>query len=69
MEVPTSVWGLLWALPISLSIAVIYKAVKLESLETRFFIREVILLFATIIGFLILAAVCLLIIAKLTIMK
>lgn len=53
LHVPTSPLGLLWSLPICLSIAAVYKAIKLETFDWHTFIRETILLFVTIIGFLI----------------
>ncbi|MBN1436085.1 MAG: hypothetical protein JW936_03330 [Sedimentisphaerales bacterium] len=67
MNIPTNAASLLWALPICIGIAVVYKAVKLEDnqLSLKPFIVETALLVATIIGFLILVAVVLLIIASL----
>ncbi|MBN2211351.1 MAG: hypothetical protein JW709_08145 [Sedimentisphaerales bacterium] len=65
LEVSTTPAGLLWALPISFCIALVYKAIKLDEFRLRLFVREVILLFATIIGFLILVAVIMAIIAHL----
>ena len=67
MDVPTNAASLLWALPICVGIAVVYKAVKLDDSQLAFkpFIIETALLVATIIGFLILVAVSLLIIAML----
>ena len=61
---PTHFFTQLWVLPICLSIALVYKATKLDTLKPRLFIREVFLLFLTIVGFLILVAVCLYIIAQ-----
>ena len=52
LYVPTSALSLLWALPICLSIAVVYKAIKMETIRPKIFVREVLLLFVTIIGFL-----------------
>jgi len=63
LEIPTTPVSLLWALPISLSIAVVYKALKLPEFRTRLFLREVALLFATIVGFLALVAAGLAVIA------
>ena len=62
INVPTSPVGMLWALPISLMIAVVYKAVKLETFTPAKYAREVALLFATIVGFLAAAAVGLILI-------
>ena len=60
LYVPTNALSLLWALPICLSIAVVYKAIKLETIRPWIFVREVLLLFVTIIGFLSMVAVGLL---------
>lgn len=60
LDVPTRPVSLLWALPISLAIAVVYKAIKLEDLGTKVFLREVTLLFVTIVGFLVVVALALL---------
>lgn len=60
LDIPTNVSSLLLALPICLSIAVVYKAIKLEEFTAKLYIREVLLLFVTIIGFLIIAALVLL---------
>lgn len=59
LRIGTDVLGLFWALPICLSIAAVYKAIKLERFTPASFIREVALLFATIIGFLIFVGVLL----------
>ncbi len=64
LAVPTTPASLLWSLPVSLGIAVVYKAVKLETFTWKIFSREVAFLFFTIIGVLILTAVCLLVLAK-----
>ena len=56
LEVPTRATGLLWALPICVSIAMVYKALRLETFKGRLFIREVLVLSATIGGFLALVA-------------
>ncbi|MCK5270503.1 MAG: hypothetical protein KAJ46_06950 [Sedimentisphaerales bacterium] len=60
LYVPTNTLSLLWALPICLSIAVVYKAIKMETMRPKIFVREVLLLFVTIIGFLSVVAVGLL---------
>lgn len=63
LRIGTDVIGLFWALPICLSIAAVYKAIKLEHFTPASFIREVTLLFATIIGFLIFVSILLWIIS------
>lgn len=65
LEIPTRAISLLWALPICLTIALVYKALKLETFRFSTFLREVVLLFLTIIGFLVLVAIVLVIIAYL----
>lgn len=60
LSVPTNVWSQLWAIPICLCIAVVYKAVKLDEIKLKPFVREVSLLFVTIIAFLIMVALVLL---------
>jgi len=62
---PTHIITQLWILPICLSIALVYKAIKLEDFQPALFVREVILLFATIVGFLILVAIVLYLISRL----
>lgn len=65
MSIPTTPASLLWSLPVSLGIAVVYKAVKLEEFGWKLFCKEVSLLFLTIIGVLILTAIGLLVLARL----
>ena len=65
LDVPTRAISLFWALPICLSISLIYKAVKLDSFKPALYFREVLFLFATIIGFLIAVAVILLLLSQL----
>ena len=60
LHVPTKAVSLLWAIPICLSFATVYKAIKIDKIEAAHFVREVTFLFLTIIGFLILGAVGLL---------
>jgi len=60
MELPVTAGSLLWTLPICLSISLVYKAVKLEKFTVRLFVREALLLFITIVGFLIFVSLILL---------
>jgi hypothetical protein len=60
LDVPTSAVSLLWALPICLGIAVIYKTLKLEPIRPALWLREVSLLFITIVFFMALVAAALL---------
>ena len=64
MRVPTDVVSLLWALPICLSIALVYKAIKIETFTPALLVREVAFLFVTIIGFLLVVAIGLLAVAR-----
>ena len=65
VHLPTNVTSLLWALPLCLCIALVYKAIKMDKFTLHLFFKEVTLLFATLIGFLLLAALVLLAIAHL----
>ncbi len=53
IEVPVNAGALLWILPICLSISLVYKAVKIEKFTMQLFVREALLLFITMVGFLI----------------
>jgi hypothetical protein len=64
LHVPTRAVSLLWVVPICLSIALVYKAIKLDDLKWGYYLREVGLLFCTLIGFLAVAGVCLLAVLK-----
>ena len=58
--VPTEPVSLLWAIPVCLGIALVYKAIKLENVDPPAYAREVAQLFITIVGFLIVVSLCLL---------
>lgn len=62
MDLPTAAWTFIWVLPISISIAVVYKAVRVEPFETKLFVREVFLSMISLLGFLLAAAVILLVV-------
>ena len=64
---PTNPQSLLWLLPLTASLAVVYKATKLPKITLKNFIREVITLTASIVVFLVITAVVLHIIAWLII--
>ena len=55
----TSPLLLLWLLPIVMSVALIYKAAKLEKIPVAGFIKETLSLFGSIIGFIVLSAAAL----------
>ena len=58
--VPTEPVSLLWAIPVCLGIALVYKAIRLENIDPPVYAREVAQLFVTIVGFLIVVSLCLL---------
>ena len=58
--VPTEPVSLLWAIPVCLGISLVYKAIRLENIDPPVYTREVAQLFVTIVGFLIVVALCLL---------
>ena len=64
ISIPTTPASLLWAVPVSLGIAAVYKAIKLEKFTWPMFAREVTLLVATIIGALIATGIGLALLAK-----
>jgi hypothetical protein len=51
--------SMLWLLPLVAAIAVIYKATKLPVIKAGNFIRESVILFASIIAFIVIAALTL----------
>jgi hypothetical protein len=51
--------SMLWILPLTASIAIVYKATKVNSVNTRAFVKETALLFGSIAVFMALAAVIL----------
>ena len=65
--VPTEPVSLLWAFPVCLGIALVYKAIRLENMAPQVYAREVAQLFVTIVGFLIVVSLCLLAIVFLAI--
>lgn len=52
--------SMLWLLPLALSVAVVYKATKVREVRAVSFIRESVVLFASIIVFMLVTAVALL---------
>lgn len=56
-------FSVLWALPLIASIAIVYKATKVFSIRPKAFARETAGLFASIVGFLLVAAIILCVIA------
>jgi hypothetical protein len=50
-SIGTTPESLLWLLPLSLAVAIIYKVTKLENIELAEFTKEVVVLFASIVVF------------------
>ena len=51
LQIETNPLSLLWLLPITMAIAVVYKAIKLPTIKTADFLKETLLLFASIAVF------------------
>ncbi len=64
IHIPVTAVSLLWALPICLAIATVYKAVNIESFTPKEYIKEVIILFIFIITTMALIAGGLLVLMK-----
>ena len=58
-QIGTTPQSLLWLLPLTASIAVVYKAMKLPTITTGSFIKETAVLFSSIVVFIITTAVVL----------
>ncbi len=63
IEIGTSPQSVLWLLPLTAAIAVIYKTTKLSTITAKYFLKETIALFASIIVFIVTTALVLYIIA------
>lgn len=59
IEIGTDPASMLWMFPLLAAIAVIYKATKMRVFMVKTFIRETLVLFATLSGFMIAAVVVL----------
>ena len=55
--------SMLWLLPLAAAIATVYKATKLPKITAGIFLKEAALLFSSIIGFVIMAALALYVLA------
>jgi hypothetical protein len=51
---------MLWLLPLAMAVAVVYKATKVEKIEPVSFIKESVVLFGSIVVFIVAAALVLL---------
>jgi len=56
----TNPQSLLWLLPLAAAVAIVYKATKIKTITAASFIKEVVLLFGSIIIFMAITAVVLL---------
>jgi hypothetical protein len=54
--------AMLWLLPLAAAIAIVYKATKLPTITAGVFLKEVSLLFSSIVGFIIITALALFVI-------
>ena len=66
-EVCNDATSLLWLLPLLAAVAIVYKTLKLPAVTVEKFIREVVILFGTILLFMALIAIALYIIGRLII--
>ncbi len=62
-KIGTTPLAMLWALPLVASIAIVYKATKVDTIELRPFAKETFVLFGSIVVFLGVAAIVLCLIA------
>lgn len=64
-RIGTNPQSILWLLPLVLSIAVVYKATKVPTIKASHFIKESVLLFGSIIVFMLVTALVLYALARL----
>ena len=62
-RVGTNPWSMLWLLPLVAALTVVYKATKLPKITTKTFIKETVILFGSIVAFMVVAALALCILA------
>ncbi|MFA5292620.1 MAG: hypothetical protein WC496_06245 [Phycisphaerae bacterium] len=67
INIGTTPQAFLLALPLITVIAVVYKATKLEKITLVSFLRETVLLFGSILAFMVLTAIVIFLIMKLTV--
>jgi len=63
IEIGPSPQSMLWLLPLAAAIAVVYKVTKLTKITARNFIKEVVVLFGSIIVFIVITALALYLLA------
>ncbi len=59
VHIDTSPGSLLWIIPLTASIAIVYKATKVNHIDGKQFPREVLALFGSILAFILIAALVL----------
>jgi len=59
-QLGTSPSTMLWLMPLAAAIAVVYKATKLSAIKPGHFVKEVVVLFGSIVVFIIISAIVLL---------
>ena len=65
IRIGTNMHAILWLIPLSAAIAIVYKTTKLNEIKPIIFLKETILLFGSIIVFIAAAAIVLLVITHL----
>lgn len=63
MDIGTTPGSMLWLLPLALSIAVVYKATKLRELTVWKYGKEIVMLFGSIVGFMVISGLVLFVIS------
>ncbi len=58
-QVKTNLSSMLWLLPLAAAIAIVYKAMKLPTITAAKFIKEAVILFGSIVVFIIITALVL----------
>lgn len=66
-EIETTPQSMLWLLPITIAVAIVYKAMKLPKIKAGVFLKEVALLFGSLIIFMAISASVLYVLAWLII--
>ena len=61
MVINTNAWSMLWLLPLVAAISIVYKATKLTTITAKKFVKEVLILFGSIVVFMALTAVVLIV--------
>ena len=62
-QIGTTPQSMLWMLPLTASVAIVYKATKVRAIESRSFVKETALLFGSILVFIVITALVLMAVA------